>query len=212
MDINKEKEKVLQEMEQLYKSIESEIGKDALLFNRGERLNSFGTPLLKSIIYGLLGMMIAISLSIILSQVLSLNYILLLSPLLLLFSTLGVVLSLYNSKGGGSAVGYDVALQEIENEINRQKKEIESLIKMEAPAEQIAKRWLYLDELESRRIAIVSAKSKVYYKRLFKKDSKDFENEKSNIEKKNKLLIEPPKNESLELKQEKIKEELKVKE
>jgi hypothetical protein len=213
MNEDKETKILLRSMEELNKTIEQSLAKETGLANKAQKFNSFNTPLLRSVLFGILGLGIGVGTAILIGQFASVNVLLLSSSLSILFSTLGVVMSLYQSKGGNSAVKYDIALQEIEDEINRQKNEIEKLNKMGAPKDLITKRWNYLEELELQRIAIVSAKSKIYYKRLFKSDTKDFENQVDKVKKEqNQLALEAPKEEILELKQEvlELKKELEL--
>ena len=194
MSQDKERRILVRAMAELNNAIEKSLEQEIGIPGKARKLNTFNTPLLRSILFGVLGFGLGVSFSA--------NLLILSSSFSILFSTLGVVLSLYFSKGGNSVLNYDIALQELDEELDRQKNEINKLVIMNAPEELVSNRWDSLEILEKRRTAIVFEKSQVYFK------NKDYrvKNER------NQLKLEEPKEEILELRKEvvQLKEELEI--
>ncbi|MEO0875524.1 MAG: hypothetical protein AAFY48_13045 [Bacteroidota bacterium] len=174
MDNKKEIQELSEAMTQLNKEIENAFNHSGNIISRAQNLDSFSNRVLKSILFGIIGFVTGGFFAILLSQLTDYNIVLLSCTLTVLFSTLGVVISLFQSKGGNSIMKYDLYLENIDFEIERQGEEIKKLQLMNAPESVIQKRWDYLDDLENQRSVLIKAKSETIYTQTFNKRKNDF--------------------------------------
>lgn len=174
MDNKKEIQELSQAMTRLNKEIENAFNHSSNIISRAQSLDSYSNRVLKSILFGIVGFITGGFFAVIISHLTEYNIVLLSCTLTVLFSTLGVAISLFQSKGGNSIMKYDLYLENIDFEIRRQSEEIKKLQLMNAPKSTIQKRWDYLDDLENQRSVLIKARSETIYKKTFNKGKKEF--------------------------------------
>ena len=189
MDNKQQIQELSKSISQLNKEIENAFKNSHSLISKAKKLDGFSTRVLKSVLFGISGFFLGGIIAIALSKITDYNLVLLSCSLTVLLSTLGVVLSLFRSKGGDELMKFDLYLENIDFEIKRQTEEIRSLQLMDAPESVIKKRWQYLDDLENQRSVLIKAKSETIFSKSFKKNRKKFNNEIKHLEEGQEKLV-----------------------